>query len=247
MDTDSDAPGHLIWNYFKGLTSFDIVERDDGYINLSGGARDYFSEYKDWRRHEKEAITYAKGRCLDVGCGAGRVLLYLQLKGLRGLGMDLSPLAVKVCKLRGVKHAKTMGIDDTGRFKSDSFDSVIMFGNNFGLFGSKARARGLLKELYRITSSRGIIIAEDRDPYITKDPIHFRYHATNRKKGRMPGQLRIRIRFMQYATPWYDYLYVSKKEMLEILSGTGWRVKRFIDDEDYRKNGRYMAIMEKAT
>lgn len=33
--------------------------------------------------------------------------------------------------------------------------------------------------------------------------------------------------------------------MEEILKGTGWRVKRFMDGEGYRKNGIYIAIREK--
>jgi 2-polyprenyl-3-methyl-5-hydroxy-6-metoxy-1,4-benzoquinol methylase len=52
---------------------------------------------------EKKAIDYAKGRVLDVGCGAGRHILYLQKKGLKVLGIDQSPLAVNMCKLRGAK------------------------------------------------------------------------------------------------------------------------------------------------
>jgi hypothetical protein len=48
----------------------------------------------------------------------------------------------------------------------------------------------------------------------------------------MPGQLRLRIRYRQYRTPWFDYLLVSKKEMRRIVSGTGWHIDRFIDSGD---------------
>lgn len=242
---DKDAYGHVIWNYFKNLPSFEIVERDDGHLSLSGGAQSYFSSHKDWKKHEKEAIKYAKGRCLDIGCGAGRVLLYLQSKRQSGVGIDTSSLAVKVCRLRGVKDARVMSINEIATFKPGSFNSVVMFGNNFGLFQNFQKAKILLKKLYRITSSGGVIIAESREPYLTDNPVHFAYHRRNKKLGRMPGQMRIRVRFMQYATDWFDYLIVSKSEMKEILKGTGWRVKRFIDAEGYRKNGIYIAIIEK--
>ncbi len=63
--------------------------------------------------------------------------------------------------------------------------------------------------------------------------------------AKVPGQLRLRVKFMQYATDWHDYLYVSKPEMKAVLSGTGWKIKRFIDAKGHRKNGLYIAIITK--
>ena len=57
----------------------------------------------------------------------------------------------------------------------------------------------------------------------------------------MGGQVRMRIRYKQYATPWFDYLFVSKKEMQKIVAGTGWRVRRFIDS----KGSVYIGMLEK--
>jgi len=39
---------------------------------------------------------------MDVGCGAGRVALELQSRGLDVVGLDESPLASQAAKLRGV-------------------------------------------------------------------------------------------------------------------------------------------------
>ena len=245
MDANKDAFGQEMLKKYNGEPSFEIMERDDGYVNDSKGNDLYLADYKDWQKHEKEAIKYAKGRCLDIGCGAGRVELYLQKKGQYALGIDTSSMAIKVCKLRGVKNARIMGIEDIGKLKDNSFDSIVMFVNNFGLFGSKEKARYLLKQMHRITSDKGVIIADTRDPYLTDNPVHFKYHAMNIKKGRMPGQLRMRARFMQYCTDWFDYLLVSKSEMKDILKGTGWKVERFINAEGYEKNGMYIAIIRK--
>ncbi len=52
-------------------------------------------------------MEFVNGRVLDVGCGAGRHSLYLQKKGFDVLGIDVSPLAVKVCRLKGVKKLKS--------------------------------------------------------------------------------------------------------------------------------------------
>ena len=82
-----DAYGHEVYDYLKDKRGQgEIVERGDGYIDVSGGLKAYFSEYKDWPPHEKKAIRHARGRVLDIGSGAGRHSLYLQGKGLGVLG-----------------------------------------------------------------------------------------------------------------------------------------------------------------
>lgn len=116
-----------------------------------------------------------------------------------------------------------------------------MMGNNFGLFGSYELARRLLKKLHQLTSPDALIIAVTRDPYVTKDPGHLAYHKLNKKRGRMPGQLRLRVRFKGYIGSWFDYLLVSRDELREILEDTGWEVKRFIDGND----GQYIMLLGK--
>ncbi|MEM5878986.1 MAG: methyltransferase domain-containing protein [Candidatus Aenigmatarchaeota archaeon] len=145
MKPEKDAYGQEIWAYFKGKESFEIVERDDGYFDVSSGAKSYFSEYKNWPAHEKKVMKFVKGKVLDVGCGAGRHTIYLQKKGFDVVGIDNSPLAIKICRLRGLKKAKIMSITEVGKFKPNFFDTRIMMGNNFGLFGSFKRAKFLLK------------------------------------------------------------------------------------------------------
>jgi len=52
----------------------------------------------------------------------------------------------------------------------------------------------------------------------------------------------MRIRYSIYTTPWVDYLLVSKLEMMGILRGTGWKIKRFIES---KKSPAYIGIIEK--
>jgi SAM-dependent methyltransferase len=229
MHRDKDAYGQLILAYLEGKPSYEIVERDDGSIGPSGGAPTYFAEYKNWPEWQKRAIKFAGGRVLDIGAGAGRVSLYLQKRGCKVTAIDNSPLAIQVCRKRGVKDARVIAINDVGEFSPETFDTVVMYGNNFGLFGSRAGAKQLLKILHAKTVPNAVIIVESNDPYKTSDPSHLAYQKRNRKRGRMSGQLKIRIRFRESIGDWFDYLLVSQKEMREILKGTGWKVRKFFE------------------
>jgi len=237
-----DAYGHELWGYFTTGRGYEIVERDDGYFDAGPGGRTYFSEYKDWNPIERRAMKYAKGRVLDIGCGVGRHALYLQKK-FDVTGIDNSPLAIKICKIRGLKKAKILSIDDIYKFKPNSFDTIIMMGNNFGLLGSFKKAKRLLKNFYKITSKNALIIAQTLDPHQTKDPDHLAYHRWNIKRGRMPGQIRIRIRYKKLIGPWFNYLFVSKKEMKEILKDTGWEIRHIIEKKKFAPI--YVAVIEK--
>jgi SAM-dependent methyltransferase len=237
-----DAFGHMLLDYLNGDRSGrEIVERDDGYFDVSGGPAAYFTEYREWLLHERQAMQYASGRVLDIGCGAGRHAIHLQGKGHDVTGVDVSPLALKVARSRGLTKTKRLAATQVNA-SLGVFDTVTMLGNNFGLFGSRGRARWLLRRLKGMTSDDARIIAESNHVYRTADKFHLDYHRLNRRRGRMSGQVRLRIHYRRYATPWFDYLLVSQSEMEDILDGTGWRVERFLESGF----APYIAIIEKA-
>jgi SAM-dependent methyltransferase len=244
-----DVLGLVFWHYFRHKESFAITERNDGFIEAED-PQIWFSKYDKWLDVEKRAMGYVKSKSvLDIGCGTGRHALYLQKeRGFDVLGIDRSPLAIRVCKLQGLKKAEVQSITqftlDAVR-KNYSFDTILMLGNNFGLFETLRRARWLLSKFNKITTDDAAIIAQSIDPY--KKPheyAHLRYYKINRMKGRMPGQSKMRIRYKSYKGRWFDYLFVSKREMKSIVNGTGvWNVDHFLDSTD--APGVYIAIIGK--
>jgi len=219
----------------------EIVERDDGFIMASSFGPDlYLAPYRKWPSRQRRALRFAQGRVLDVGAGAGRVALHLQQKGHEVVAIDPSPGAVDVCRRRGVRDARVLKLEEADR-SLGRFDTVVMYGNNLGLLSSRPKGRRLLRRLHGITTERGRILGEILDPYPDTSPIHLAYHQRNRKRGRMSGQIRIRIRYRDLATPWLDYLFLSRPELEELVEGTGWLLARTIEDE----GPIYVAVLEK--
>ncbi len=235
-----DAEGRAYRDYYAGRASSEIIERDDGFISLSEGPSLYFCTYPAWPECEQRAMAYVRGRVLDIGCGPGRHLAYLQEHGFAATGIDVSPGAIDVCRQRGLHDVRVMSVTQVTR-RLGLFDTVLMMGNNFGVVGNRLRARWLFRRFKGVTSPQGRILAESRDPYVGDVPEHRTYHERNRRRGRMPGQVRLRVRYRMHATPWYDYLLVSKQEMQEILDGTGWHISRVLEEE----SGLYVAVIEK--
>ena len=93
-----------------------------------------------------------------------------------------------------------------------------------------------------MTSGSAKIIVETLDPYQTADPCHLAYHQFNRDHGRMSGQLRLRVHYREYTTQWFDYLFVSKAELEDILEETVWQVERYIDSAN---TPHYVAVLSK--
>ena len=239
---DSDGYGALLRAVHRGdPRTAEIVERDDGFIETTLGPRLYFAPFRRWPAHQRKALRFVRGRVLDVGAGAGRVALELQERGHEVVAIDVSPGAIEVCERRGVRDARAMRFQDVDE-SLGPIDTVVMYGNNFGLFGSKTQARRMLRRLHRLTTPDARIVAETRDTFSTDRPEHLAYHERNRKRGRMPGQLRIRVRFGLAATPWFDYLIVSPDELRELIDGSGWEIARLIDGEA----GMYAAVLEKS-
>lgn len=212
----------------------EIIERDDGFVEA--GKMGYFAPVRRWPAVERRALRYVRGRVLDVGVGAGRVALELQARGHEVVGIDVSPGAVEVARRRGVGDVRLLRFEDV----DDSlgrFGTVVMYGNNFGLFARPAKAKRLLRRLRGLADR---IVAASNDPYQTEDEAHLRYQARNVQRGRMAGELRLRVRYRDLVGPWFDYLIVSPEEMGELVEGTGWRIHRLVRDE----GSYYVAVLD---
>jgi SAM-dependent methyltransferase len=216
----------------------EIIERDDGLIN-GAPADHYLGEPHEWQPHDHRALRLCRGHVLDIGCGAGRTAVELQRRGIAVTGLDTSPGAIEVARHRGLRDTVLTTVDAYAAAAA-RYDTFLLLGNNVGLLENRERAPVFLAALAALANPGARIIAHGTDPYGTTDPVHVAYHRRNRERGRLGGQLRLRLRYRLLATDWFDYLVCSVDELESLLAGTRWRIIS-IDAAD---RPYYLAVME---
>jgi len=215
----------------------EVIERDDGLIN-GAPADHYLGEPSEWQPHDHRALRLCRGHVLDVGCGAGRTTLELQRRGIAVTGLDNSPGAIEIARKRGVRDTVLNTVDGYAH-ASARYDTFLLLGNNVGLLESRERAPVFLDALAALADPGARIVAQGTDPYGTTDPVHLSYHERNRSRGRLGGQLRLRLRYRLLATEWFDYLVCSPDELASLLAGTRWRMTSLdLEDRPY-----YLAVL----
>jgi SAM-dependent methyltransferase len=243
MAPDSDVFGYALLDWTMGATSPEVLEREDGFTQVGAGPEVYLSEFRGWPSAERRSIRYLRGRVMDVGCGAGRVALELQKRGVEVVGLDASHLAARAARLRGVNEVWTTPIEDLDS-RIEAFDSFVLFGNNFGIFETPARARRILIHLAKVTKPGARILVESTSAYAGGAPAFNRsYYHRNKARGRSPGQVKLRYHYGHLVGPWFQWIYVSRREMRSILVGTGWRIDRVVGAQPSEP---YVAILVKA-
>jgi len=119
-----------------------------------------FRSYNDMPKLEKKALQLAKGKILDVGCGAGSHSLYLQEKGFDVTAIDISPKAIKACQLRGVKNARVQSLLE---IENEKFDTILLLMNGTGIFGSLTETSKHLQKLKSLLNPNGQILIDSSD------------------------------------------------------------------------------------
>ena len=120
-----------------------------------------FRSYKEMPKLEQKALQLAKGKILDVGCGAGSHSLYLQEKGLEVTSIDISENAIKACALRGVQNAQVQNVLDLN--SNEKFDTILLLMNGTGIFGTLDQTSKYLQKLKSLLAPNGQILVDSSD------------------------------------------------------------------------------------
>lgn len=239
--TPFDLFADALWRYHETGRATLHVKRDDGDLSREDIAW-YFTSPREFPRHEKAALKFARGKILDLGCGAGRHSLCLQGRGLHVTAVDTSPRIVELARARGVMDARVVNACKRLPFRDGEFDTILLFGNNLGICGTPSRFRRMLRELHRVTSPRARILATTRQPSTT-NPRHRRYLRRNLERARAIGQVRVRLLYGGQRGAWFELLLLSPIDLMQLAAKEEWELAHVFPFETFELG--YSAVMEK--
>lgn len=234
----ADPWSEIMMDAATGVAGEYTIEREDGRIETLQ-VLDYIRPLLEWSECERLAIQHATGKVLDIGCGAGRVLLHLQNLNHEVVGIDLAPGAIKACRSRGITEVHRMSAAEID-FPEATFDTIVMFGNNFGILGSDDSIKDMLRTLHRITTPQGIILAGSLDVVKTDVQEHLDYHKMNILRNRPKGLIRLRVAYKELVDEWTDLRLATPEEMAYLAEESGWSLER-----KYQDGSQYIGILVK--
>ena len=120
-----------------------------------------FRSYDKMPKMEQRALQLAKGKILDVGCGAGSHSLSLQNdRNLDVTSIDISANAIQACALRGLKKAK---VQDVMTLENEKFDTILLLMNGAGMCGRLKNIPNFLLKLKSLLNPGGQILLDSSD------------------------------------------------------------------------------------
>ncbi|PVX46383.1 methyltransferase family protein [Flavobacterium sp. 103] len=137
------------------ITETSISEEDEMSVAY------LFRNYDEMPSIEQKAMQLAKGKILDVGCGAGSHSLTLQNdRNLDVVSIDISENAIQTCKLRGLKNAR---VQDIMTLENEKFDTILLLMNGTGIFGKLKETPVFLQKLKSLLNPSGQILIDSSD------------------------------------------------------------------------------------
>lgn len=155
-----DILGKALLDYFHGNYTEDIRTETNITYEDEMPLPYLFRSFEDMPSLEQEALKRAKGKTLDVGCGAGSHALYLQNQGLEVYAIDISEGAIQVSQKRGVDNTTQVSLLE---LKDQKFDTILLLMNGTGIFSVLANVSLYLEHLKSLLNTGGQILIDTSD------------------------------------------------------------------------------------
>ncbi|MEL1240775.1 class I SAM-dependent methyltransferase [Flavobacterium flavipallidum] len=178
---------------------------------------------------EQKALQLAKGKTLDVGCGAGSHSLYLQNgRNLETTAIDISPNAIKTCQLRGIKNSL---VQDILTLENEKFDSILLLMNGTGIFGSLKNTPQFLQKLKSLLNPGGQILIDSSD-------IIYMFDEDEDGAYEIPangyyGELEFTIKYKGEKEDSFPWLYLDYNTLQNAANDNSLQCELIIEGEHY--------------
>ncbi|WP_366185028.1 class I SAM-dependent methyltransferase [Flavobacterium ovatum] len=206
------------------ITSTSISEEDEMDVSY------LFRTFAEMPKIEQKALEIAKGKVLDIGCGAGSHSLYLQSeKGLEVTSIDISKNAIEACRLRGLKSAT---VQDFMTLKNEQYDTILLLMNGTGICGKLKKLPAFLEKLKSLLLPGGQILIDSSDIIYMFDEDEDGGKWIN-SENEYYGELIFEISYKGEKELPLDWLYLDYNTLQNAALANGLESKLILEGEHY--------------
>jgi len=133
------------------------------YLHSVDGSRTCFDVARwtdDADAVDRALLHRARGPVLDIGCGPGRMVKAAVQRGMKALGVDVSPVAVEIVRAAGLP-VHLGSIFDTIPHEG-SWSTALLLDGNIGIGGDPVALLARCREVLRATGD--VIVETHQDP-----------------------------------------------------------------------------------
>ncbi|MBU2928467.1 class I SAM-dependent methyltransferase [Winogradskyella psychrotolerans] len=186
-----------------------------------------FRRYSEMPKLEQTALQLAKGKVLDVGCGAGSHALWLQDKGVTVKAIDSSKGAVEVALKRGVTNTELKPLLE----ETETFDTILLLMNGTGIFQELSQVAHYLKHLKSLLNPDGQILIDSSDiSYMYEDDDGGMWLDLNQG---YPGELDYFLSYKGEKETPMKWLYLDFETLKTACLTIGLKCDKVIDGEHF--------------
>lgn len=177
---------------------------------------------------EQTALELAKGKTLDVGCGAGSHSLHLQNKGLEVTAIDISAKAIAACQLRGLKHARMQHVL---AIQNETFDTILLLMNGTGIFRTLEELPTYLQKLQSLLNPNGQILIDSSD-------LIYMYDENEDGSYSIPaegyyGELTFTVSYKGQTEEPFPWLYLDYHTLQRAAQAHGFQCEMLVEGDHY--------------
>ncbi|NHM08077.1 methyltransferase domain-containing protein [Flavobacterium sp. CYK-4] len=189
-----------------------------------------FRSFDAMPKIEQKALLLAKGKVLDVGCGAGSHSLYLQNeRKLDVTAMDISANAIHACQLRGIKNAKVQNVME---LQGEKFDTILLLMNGAGMCGKLKNISSFLLQLKSLLNENGQILLDSSDIIymFDEDEDGAKYVPSDTEYY---GEVVFDIEYKGEKEVPFDWMYIDYNTLRNAALANGLRCELVLEGEHY--------------
>ena len=224
-----DVLGIALQDYYAGNYTEDISTTSSLDENDVLPLPYLFRDFGQMPLIEQEALRLSRGRVLDIGCGAGNHLLYLQEKGVDAIGLDQSKGAIDICQKRGVKHTVCT---DIRNYTGKRFDTLLLLMNGIGIAGKLSQLPKFLAHLKQLISVNGQILLDSSDIiYMFDEDQDGGYWVPGNTD--YYGEVQFQMQYKNKKGPIFDWLYVDFNTLLTYAQKENFNCELIVEGKHF--------------